>query len=74
MMRLMLIFLSAALLAACGERDQSQAAAVKKSDGKPWQGAKDGFVAKGWTPGDKNSWESELRTRAQFQNEYAKVN
>lgn len=74
MMRLMLFSLFGMLLAACGEKDQSQKAAAGKSDGEPWQGAKNGFVVKGWTPGDKSSWEAELRTRAQAQNEYIKVN
>jgi outer membrane biogenesis lipoprotein LolB len=74
MMRVVLISLSAMLLAACSETDQSQAAAVKKSDGKAWQGAKNGYVVKDWTPGDKTGWESQLRTRAQMQNEYVKVN
>ncbi len=74
MMRVMLILLSAMLLAACSEKDQSLTATVNKSDGKPWQGAQNGYVVKGWTPGDKTSWESQLRTRAQTQNEYVKVN
>ncbi|MDB5763184.1 MAG: hypothetical protein JWQ21_2179 [Herminiimonas sp.] len=74
MMRVALISLSALLLVACGEKDQSLAKAYNKSDGKPWQGAHDEFVVKGWTPGDKTAWELQLRSRAQTQNEYVKIN
>jgi hypothetical protein len=74
MMRLLLIALSATVLAACGEKSQSQADVRKVSDAPPWQGAKDSYVVKGWSPGDKTSWETQIRTRMQSQNEYVKVN
>jgi major membrane immunogen (membrane-anchored lipoprotein) len=65
---------AALLLAACGERDQTLRGAYNKSDGLPWQGAHDPFVAKGWSPGDKTSWENQLRERGQRQNEYVRIN
>ncbi|MEO8599699.1 MAG: hypothetical protein ABI656_07705 [bacterium] len=77
MIRLFLVSLStlAALsLVACGERDQLINGSTVKSDGKPWQGAKNDFVVRGWTPGDKESWEKQIRTRTQNQNEYVRIN
>lgn len=74
MMRVLLIGLSVILLVACGEKSQSQADARKVSGSHPWQGARNSYVEKGWSPGDKASWETQLRTRAQNQNEYVKVN
>jgi ABC-type glycerol-3-phosphate transport system substrate-binding protein len=74
MMRVLLISLSALLLVACAESSQSQADARTVQDTHPWEGAKNVYVTKGWTPGDKTSWETQLRTRAQSQNEYVKVN
>lgn len=59
-------------LAACGEKPQT--AAGVKSDVPAFQGAENQFVAPGWKPGDKTSWEQGLKARAQnTQNEYSKV-
>ncbi len=59
------------LLAACGERPQTATASHKKSDAPAYQGAPDDpFVVKGWTAGDKTSWENQIRQRNQLQNEY----
>lgn len=70
---------AAALLAACGEKPQTNAQGVKH-DAAPWSGTSNGtpkegggtaFTAQGWKPGDKASWEAQLKTRAQNgQNEY----
>jgi hypothetical protein len=66
---------SLALLAGCGEIDQSKVAGKTNRDDVPaWQGAKNAYVVKGWTPGSQTSWETQLRTRGQSQNEYVKVN
>ncbi len=32
------------------------------------------FSAPGWKPGDKTSWEQQLKTRTQSQNDYTRVN
>jgi hypothetical protein len=76
MMRLgVLIPVLAALagLSACGEKPQT--AAGVKSDVPAFQGAQNQFVAPGWKPGDKTSWEQGLKARAQnTQNEYTKIN
>jgi hypothetical protein len=59
-------------LAACGEQSAGSPR-VKKSDAKAWQGADDPYVAAGWSAGDRSSWENQLRTRSQSQNEYNRV-
>jgi hypothetical protein len=75
MIRLLLISASLAVLAGCGEFDQSTAASRNYPNDTPaWQGAKNPYSAQGWTAGDKASWENQLRTRSQAQNEYVKVN
>ncbi|MBL8351420.1 MAG: hypothetical protein JNL87_14055 [Burkholderiaceae bacterium] len=62
---------AALLLSACAEK--AQTAGTKKSDSPPWQGAQGGDVAAGWKPGDKASWEEQLKTRSQGQNEYSRA-
>ncbi|MBA2675872.1 hypothetical protein [Ramlibacter sp.] len=65
---------SALALAACGDRTQAIGTGVR-SDASAFQGASMPFTAPGWKPGDKGSWEQQLKTRAQnTQNDYAKVN
>lgn len=68
--RIVVVAAMAALLSACGEKPQT--AATKKSDGKPWEGAQNSFVAQGWKAGDQGSWDAQMRTRAQGQNEYSR--
>jgi hypothetical protein len=59
-------------LAGCGERVQT--ATPRKADQKAWQGATDDpFSVNTWKAGDRASWEEQIRTRAQTQNEYNKV-
>jgi hypothetical protein len=75
MIRVVLIALSAMLLVACGETDQTKSAAnTNRADVPPWQGANNPYVAQGWSAGNQTSWETQLRTRSQYQNEYARVN
>ncbi|MEP6965195.1 MAG: hypothetical protein ABI845_06875 [Polaromonas sp.] len=60
-------------LAACGEKPQSMGGV--KSDVAAFEGAKNPFVVPGWKPGDKTSWEQELKARTlRTQNEYSKIN
>jgi hypothetical protein len=73
MKSIVLMLCLAAVLVACSERDQSLATSASKPDTKPWQAAPTPYAAKGWTAGDKTNWETQLRNRAQTQNEYAKV-
>lgn len=59
-------------LAACGEKPQT--AGTGRKDVAAYQGAQNSFVAPGWTPGDKTSWEQRLRARGEnSQNEYNKM-
>lgn len=75
MMRALMLAASALLLAACGEIDQSKTAGNTYRDDVPAsQGAKNAYVASGWEPGNKGSWENQIRARGQLQNEYQKVN
>ena len=60
-------------LSACGEKPQTLGG--NKSHVAPFHGAQNQFVAPGWTPGDKSSWEQGLKARMQnTQNEYSKIN
>ena len=74
--RLLPATLLAAVLAlsACGERDQATTTHRGLVDEKAWQGAHNAYVAPGWIPGDKTSWENHLRARGQAQNESLKTN
>jgi hypothetical protein len=59
------------ILSACSESPQILGS--KKVTEPAYMGAKNSFVEKGWTPGDKTSWEAQLKVRAQGQNEYSRV-
>ena len=64
-----------ALLAACKEPPQNLGSSNSRPDNPAFKGAENAFVAPGWKPGDRTSWEQHLRTRAQMgQNEYNKIN
>jgi major membrane immunogen (membrane-anchored lipoprotein) len=72
MMRVALTLCAVVLLAACGEKPQTGAGV--KSDTPVFQGVQNSFVAPGWKPGDKTSWEQGLKARLQnSQNEYPKM-
>jgi hypothetical protein len=60
-------------LVACGEKPQ--ALGTNRADAASFQGAQNQFVAPGWKPGDRTSWEQGLKARMQnSQNEYSKTN
>ena len=74
MMRAALLIAAAVLVAACGEKPQTLPSGVKQ-DTAAFQGTGMQYTAQGWKPGDKNSWEQQLKVRTQQgQNDYAKVN
>ncbi len=61
-------------LAACTEKPQTIGSNAKV-DAAAFQGASPVFSAPGWKPGDKVSWEQQLKTRLQNgQNDYNRVN
>ncbi|MFC7299974.1 hypothetical protein [Herminiimonas aquatilis] len=75
MMRTLLISLAAIAMFGCSEKSQSQADARVSGDVPPYKGASnDPYVIKGWTAGNKTEWDTQMRSRAQFQNEYVKTN
>jgi hypothetical protein len=60
-------------LAACTEQPQTLNSNAGH-DAAAFHGPATAFTAAGWKPGEKNSWEQELRTRtANGQNEYTRV-
>ncbi|MBT2326799.1 hypothetical protein J7E62_31300 [Variovorax paradoxus] len=71
---------AAMLLAACGEKPQTNAQGVKL-DAAPWSGtgpkqnAGTVFTAPGWQVGDQKAWQQQLKTRTQNgQNDYVRDN
>ena len=60
-------------LAACGEKPQ--ALESNSHDSAAYTGTGKAFVHKDWKPGDKASWESQLKARGQYgQNDYTRMN
>ncbi len=73
-MRLYIIAAAVLATTACTENPQVIGTGVKSS-AAAFQGTGKPYAVPGWTQGDKNSWEQQLKTRTQNgQNEYAKVN
>lgn len=64
---------SAAILLACSEPPEIAAKASKRPDVAPYMGANDGFMTKGWTPGNQASWIEAINKRNQNQNEYSRL-
>jgi hypothetical protein len=62
-------------LAACGEKPQTLGGGSAKQDAAAHTGTGKAYVEGNWKQGDKTSWESALRARAQNgQNDYARTN
>lgn len=72
-MRTFLFAASVLLLAACSEPNQEVSKDRHQPDAQAWEGKQSPYTAAGWTPGDRQSWEKQLRNRGQYQNEYNKV-
>jgi hypothetical protein len=73
-MRTAAILAAAAVLALAGCAEKEQTASGIKTDTAPYQGTNHPFVTPGWKPGDRASWEQQLKVRTvQGQNDYAKV-
>jgi hypothetical protein len=65
-----LVVLAMSAFAACGDKPQTLSA-----DAAAFNGTGSQFVAQGWKPGDKASWEQHLKARMQNgQNDYSKAN
>ena len=48
-------------------------AQIFDNDIAPYMGADNGFMAKGWKPGDQASWNAEITKRNQLQSEYSRI-
>jgi hypothetical protein len=80
-MRKLLVVLAAAGvalgLAACGEREQvvvyKQGKYQGKPDGRPWDNEPLAYGSAKWTKGDRASWETEIKTRNDSQNENKRI-
>lgn len=73
-MKQLALLLAAGALALAGCAEQEQTASGVKTDAAPFQGTNRPYVAAGWKPGDRASWEQHLKVRTvQGQNDYAKV-
>jgi hypothetical protein len=59
-------------LGACGERSQELGAKHVKSDTPAYTGGQAAYNAAGWNAGERASWEQQIRTRGQGQNEYSR--
>lgn len=73
MKRSLILIATLAALAACTEKPQTLSSGVRQ-DAAAFQGTGMAFTVPGWKPGDKTSWEQQLKTRTQNQNDYTKVN
>ena len=64
--------LAALALVACAERDQTVTGI--STDTASYEGTNRPFVDAGWKPGDRASWEQQMKVRTvRGQNEYVKV-
>ena len=66
-------FAAATVLAACSEPPEIAAKVAKRPDVAPYMGADNGFMTKGWTPGDQASWTEAINKRNQKQSEYSRA-
>ena len=64
-------------LAGCGEKPQAVAYKQGKYQGKPdtlpWDNAPLAYGSAKWDKGNKTSWEDEIKSRTQSQNEYVRI-
>jgi hypothetical protein len=63
-----------ALLSGCSETAQT-AGNKPRVDAKAWQGSAQAspYTTSGWKAGDEASWQAQIRTRSQNQNEYQRA-
>ena len=62
---------TAVMLSGCGETPQN--ASGRKTDASPASGTSNpAYAAPGWKPGDKTSWDGQIRDRNKGQNDYVR--
>jgi opacity protein-like surface antigen len=66
---------AALALSACGDQPQELTGSGVKQDGAHHQGVgASQYAQAGWKAGDRNSWEQQLKARAQYgQNDYTRM-
>lgn len=74
--KLGLLVIAVAGLSACGDKPQTlETGTASKKDSAAFTGTGSAYMAQGWKPGDKASWEQHLKARMQNgQNDYSKAN
>ena len=65
--------LALGFLSACNNEPGTLALNSKRPDIAPYMGADNGFMTKGWTPGDQASWTEAINKRNQKQSEYSRA-
>ena len=65
--------LLALALAGCGDKPHERAGMTITGSAPSWQGPATAFTAPGWKVGDQDSWKQQMQTRAQGQNEFARI-
>jgi hypothetical protein len=79
MKRILFLLIAAFALSACGEREQviqqqpSEKRYQGKNDGKPWDNDPLAYGSGKWSKGDRTSWETQIKTRQQGQNEDKRI-
>jgi hypothetical protein len=79
MKKILFLMIAAFALSACGEREQviQQESSEKryqgKNDGKPWDNDPLAYGSGKWSKGDRASWENQIKTRQQGQNEDKRI-
>jgi hypothetical protein len=74
-MRTFATIAAALALVACGEQPQVANRVKQDTAVHSGTGVAAPYTATGWKPGDRNSWEQQLKTRTQAgQNDYVRVN
>jgi hypothetical protein len=72
MKKTLFALLMVAGLAACGDRPQELTAS--KQDSAAFTGTGKPYVDPNWKPGDKATWEAQLKARSQYgQNDYTRM-
>ena len=61
------------MLVACSEPPEIAAKAAKRPDVAPYMGADNGFMTKGWKPGEQVSSTEAINKRNQGQTEYSRA-
>ena len=77
MIRLLVVLVVGLGLVACGEREQVAADGKRgyqgKQDAKPWDSEPLAYGSGKWSKGDRTSWETQIKTRQQGQNEDKRI-